>query len=225
MGQISTRDNPTSVGNRVKSARMLSGHSRRSFSAESSISMATLRAWEEPTAGRYGLTKKGAERFVSALNEMGVYCTTDWLLHGVGPGPNIIRTAHEMALDIEEVSWGEEEAILKDIEAFKRNNHDPIVAIVTDGSMLPKFSYGDYVGGCKVYGEEIKKLIGVTCIIGIDEKTVIRRLTSASGSRYTLTALNQESTTVDTVITDIILKFAAEITWHRWRKKIQDITI
>lgn len=225
MGQISTRDNPISVGNRVKSARMLSGYSRQSFSVESGISMATLRAWEEPTAGRYGLTKKGAERFVSALNEMGVYCTENWLLHGTGPGPNIIRPSHEATLDIEEVSWGEEESILKDIEAFKRNNHDPVVAIVTDGSMLPKFTYGDYVGGSKVYGEEIKKLTGVNCIIGIDEKTVIRRLTSASDSGYTLTALNQESTTVDTVITAAILKFAAEITWHRWRKKIQDITV
>ena len=225
MGQTSTRNNPASVGNRVKIARMLSGHNRQSFSEKSGISMATLRAWEEPITGRYGLTKKGAGRFVNALNEMGIYCTSDWLLHGTGPGPNIIRHSNEALLDIEEVNWGEEEAILKDIEAFKKNNPDPIVAIVTDGSMLPKFSYGDYVGGCKVYGEEIKKLMGINCIVGMKEKTVIRRITSASESLYTLTAINQESTTTDIVIADAVLQFSAEITWHRWRKKIQNITV
>ena len=225
MGLISARGNPVLVGNRVKSARMLSGHSRQSFSKETSISMATLRAWEEPTVGRYGLTKKGAERFVKALNNMGTYCTADWLLHGTGPGPNIIRASHEVAINIDEVSWGEEEAILKDIDAFKRNNPDPIVAILTDGSMLPKFSYGDYVGGCKVHGEEMEKLIGRNCIVEIEDKTVIRRMNSASNSRYTLTALNQEAAAVDTVITDAALKFAAEITWHRWRRKVQDITV
>lgn len=225
MGKNLVRDNPVSVGNRVKSARMLTGHSRQAFAAVSNISMATLRAWEEPTTGRFGLTKKGAKRFIHALNEFGIYCTEDWLLCGHGHGPNIIQTSSEKKFDENEVTWGEEEAILKDINAFKKNNPDPIVAIVTDGSMLPLFSYGDYVGGCKVYEEDIKKLIGMNCIVKMQDKALMRRLSSFSENGYTLTSLNQESTVVDPVITGAVLKFAAEIVWHRWRKKIKDITI
>lgn len=187
--------------------------------------MATLRAWEEPTSGRSGLTVKGAIRFVHALSKMGIYCTEAWLLDGTVPGPNIIQTSGDSAITDIDVSWGEEESILKDIDSFKRNNPDPIVAIVTDGSMLPKFSYGDYVGGSKVYGKDIELLIGTNCIVEMENKTLIRRLSSISEGGYTLTASNQEPYVIDSVITGANLKSAAEIVWHRWRKKIQNITV
>ncbi len=221
---MSSRDNPNTVGNRVKSARMLSGHSRQSFAKASEISMATLRAWEDPTPGRCGLTKKGAKRLVRALNGMGIFCTEEWLLAGSGPGPKIIHDSFEPDPD-EVVDWGEEESILKDIESFKKNNPDPIVAIVADGSMLPKFSYGDYVGGNKVYGDDIKSLIGTNCIVEITEKTLIRRVGDYIQDGYTLTAINQDPSTVDAVIVGVKLKSAAEIVWHRWRKKIRDIKV
>ncbi len=219
------KNDSISVGNRVKSARMLSGHSRKSFATASKISMATLRAWEEPSTGRYGLTNKGAKRLIKALNEFGIYCTEEWLLLGQGPGPNIITTSSDRIFDEEEISWGEEEAILKDINAFKKNNPDPVVAIITDGSMLPMFSYGDYVGGSKKHNEDIKHLLGLNCIVQIGEKTLIRRISTVTSNKYTLSSLNQESTVVDPIIAGVELKSAAEIVWHRWRKKIRDVTI
>ena len=57
------------------------------------------------------------------------------------------------------------------------------------------------------------------------DRTLIRRLNSISEGGYTLTALNQDSSIDDTVITGVILKSAAEIVWHRWRKKIKNITV
>ncbi len=208
----------------MKSARTLSGNSRQAFAMASGISAATLRAWEEPSSERRGLTTKGATRLVNALNKIGVYCTEEWLLTGLGPGPKIILPTTENSRD-DPISWGEEESILLDIESFKANNPSPIVAIVTDASMLPKFSYGDYVAGNKTYGENIKKLIGTNCIVEMQDKTLIRRLGSFSEHGYTLTALNQDPAIFDLIIINAKIQSAAEIVWHRWRKKIQDIIV
>ena len=203
---------------------MLSGHTRKYFSSITGISMATLRAWEEPIAERKGLTKKGADRLIKAFYECGIYCSKNWLLSGDGPGPSVVNMVPNPILFNEEVTWGEEESILKDIESFKSNNHDPIVAIVPDGAMLPKYSYGDYVAGNKKYGNDIKMLIGLNCIVEVNNKTLIRKIiTDESG--YVLMAINQDPSITSPIISNINLNFAAEIVWHRWRERIKDITI
>lgn len=225
LNKLLERDNPTSIGNRVKSARMLSGYTRQAFATVSEISMSTLRIWEEPSKTRSGLSLKGANRLVKALNSIGIFCTSQWLLNGTGPGPNIIGSPREKIFEKQSVSWGEDESILKDIAAFKLNNTDPIVAIIQDGSMLPKFSYSDYVGGSKLYGEDIAQLIGRDCIIGLEDKTIVRRIVSLSESGYTLSALNQDSLLKDTIIVEAKPFYAAEIVWHRWKRKINNIIV
>lgn len=188
--------------------------------------MATLRAWEEPTEGRNGLTQKGATRLVQSLRDMSIYCTEDWLLSGDGPGPKLLSALPSLDnKDEPTVEWGEEESIMRDIDSFKSNNPNPVVAIVNDGAMLPRFSYGDYVGGSMVVGEEISSLVGVDCIIEMDGKTLIRRITSGSEGRYTLAALNLDASIQDSILTDVELVSAAAIVWHRWRRKMNDIKV
>lgn len=216
---IEKKDNPTSVGNRIKSARMLSGHSRISFSTISKISAATLRAWEEPNAGRYGLTEKGATRLINALRRCNINCTKKWLLHGIGGGPNLIGSnAKILDLQYENVNWGEEESILKDIAAFKSNNANTIVTMITDNVMLPFFSYGDYVGGCALSKKNIKKLIGFHCIIDIGNDLIVRTISACSKNRCKVTSPNPAF--ADSIINAAEIKVAAEIIWHRRRKLI-----
>ena len=224
--KLTPKDTPAVIGYRVKSARMLSGHSRQSFAAESRISMATLRAWEEPTEERKGLTRKGASRLVNSLREMGIYCTEDWLFNSDGPGPKILSTLHNNHTDNNDtIDWGEEESILKDIDSFKSNNPNPVVAIITDGSMIPRYSYGDYVGGSKLFGNDMSSLVGSDCIIETKDKAIIRRLTSFSSGLYTLVALNLDASIPDAIISNVKLESAAEIIWHRWRTKTQNIIV
>lgn len=222
-----TLNNGIAIGNRVKSARMLSGYTRKAFAEISKISMATLRIWEEPTSNRGGLTEKGALRLIEALNVCGIYCTKKWLLFGLGPGPNLINNPDRFKIKIEapDVTWGEDESIIQDIESFKRNNVDPIVAIITDNSMSPKFNRGDYVGGSRVYKNAIENLIGCLCIVGLKEKTLIRRITATKKSKYTLCSINQDPIITDPVITEVEIIYAAEIVWHRWRKKSSDVIV
>src|SRR5262249_31447785 len=54
------------------------------------ISANTLQSWEKAKAG--GLTSKGAKRILSALQQEGVNCSTEWLLYGIGH-PAYFQTA------------------------------------------------------------------------------------------------------------------------------------
>ena len=212
------KNNPTSIGGRVKSARMLSGHSRTAFAKISNISAATLRAWEEPNEGRYGLTQKGAERLIEALSHCNINCTIAWLLLGDGFGPSIAgKTINPLNLDFEQINWGVEESILKDIAAFKANNHNAIVTMISDETMSPFFSNGDYVGGCLESDSDIKKLIGTNCIIDTGSDFLVRKITACHKNLYTVTSVNPSLP--EPIILSVQIKSAAEIVWHRWRKK------
>jgi len=212
---------PIAIGNRIKSARMLSGHTRKSFAAKSSISLATLRFWEEPKSGRYGLTNKGAEKLMTAFNICGIYCTKEWLFYGHGIGPKLINLTPPTFFDDQDINvWNEEESILKDIEAFKKNNPQPTIVIITDDTMLPSYSYGDYVAGSKVFNNDIQKLVGLNCIIELIDRTIVRKIiASTSENKYSLLSLNQNSTINQPLLLEIEPISAAEIVFHRWRKK------
>lgn len=216
------------IGNRIKSVRMLAGYSRKAFAEKSGISGATLRAWEEPVQKRNGITQKGAIRLVQGLQESGISCTLEWLLEGKGPGPSLLNSNPiNVSTDAKlEISWNEEESIFKDIESFKINNPNPIVAIITDGSMLPFYSYSDYVGGSKKTGNEIASLVGLNCIIELEDLTIVRRITSSnSQGKYTVRALNIDPSVTQPVIENVEILSAAHIIWHRSRQRLKTIII
>ena len=213
------KSNPESVGNRLKSARMLSGLTRKAFAAKSKISAATLRIWEEPGENRQGLSIKGAERIVIALNHCNVHCSKEWLLTGNSIGPKFISNTFSFDdIPDDKESWSEEEAIIKDIESFKNNNPNSIICMITDNAMSPYFSVGDYVGGCLKYGEDIKKLVGLNCVVSLEDRNIVRRITAfGGGNSYTLTVINYDKNIENPILTDINIQCAAEIIWHRWR--------
>lgn len=207
-----------SAGHRVKSARMLGGYSRTAFAKISNISAATLRAWEEPNEGRYGLTQKGAERLIDALSRCNVHCSVDWLLYGKGFGPSIAGQKTKLHnLDFEQITWGAEESILKDIAAFKTNNPNAIVTMISDETMSPFFSNGDYVGGCLESDLDIKKLSGTNCIIDTGSDLLVRKIIACHKNLYTVTSVNPSLS--EPLILSVQIKSAAEIVWHRRRKK------
>lgn len=212
---------PASIANRIKSTRMLSGHTRRSFSRQSEISVATLKAWEYPKGeSRNGLTQLGADRLVNAFKKCGISCTKKWLLCGEGPGPKVDSPIFQEFFDNQTSNeWDEEESILKDIESFKHNNPNSIVIMVPDNTMYPLFNYGDYVAGNKKQGAELKALIGLNCIVELVDKTIVRTLRAVSSNRYSLSTINETNSKNEASALNVKIVSAAEIVWHRWRKK------
>lgn len=222
------KDDPVIIGNRIKSVRMLAGYNRKAFSKKTGISAVTLRVWEEPSSDRQGITENGVSRLITALEICGIHCTADWITHGIGSGPTLVDLDRSKILgnDQNVITWDEEEAIFKDIESFKSNNPDPIVAIIIDGSMLPFYCYGDYVGGTKRFGDDIISLSGLNCIIELQDLTLIRKLDFIEKEKiFTLSAINIDSSVKNPVIHNAEVISAAKIVWHRSKEKIRNIIV
>lgn len=200
---------------------MLTGLTRKSFADNCDISMPTLRAWEEPPSGRNGLTDKGAQRFIKALNFLGVTCTIEWLFTGVGFGPRLLQSITRHQDDIlDGITWGEDETILKDIASFKKNNPDPIIMLISDTSMQPYYEYGDYVAGNKKYASDIEGLIGLNCIVEFNGETLVRKIVSMSlQKKYTLSVLSMDGIVSFPYLTDVEIFSAAEIVWIRKKQR------
>lgn len=214
------RDNPEFTSNRVKIVRMLTVCSRKEFSRITGISENTLKLWEEPAKNRHGITQKGALRLIEAVKNLDINCSFEWLMYGVGISPTITRMQKTKGTSkLEEKNWDEEESILKDIEAFKHNNLNAVVVIVTDGSLLPFYQYGDYVGGHKRTGLEIDSLIGSICITELAKGSVIRKIIEKNqDGSYNLLAVNVDKSVLQPYMQNVSLVSAAKIIWHRSRQ-------
>ena len=212
---------PISVAHRVKSARMFSGLSRKSFSEKAGLSIATLRSWEEPGDGRRGITSKGAARFIKALNKLDVFCSSDWILRGEGTGPRLL-TPSPLAFSEEPALWSEEESVLRDLQSFKQNNPDPILLLVADSAMAPIYLKGEYVGGSKKVGVGIEGMVGCDCIIETAAGIFVRRLGQRiADDTYVLIALNREA---EDISCHARVLSAAEVVWRRSRRRIRNGT-
>jgi transcriptional regulator with XRE-family HTH domain len=212
--------NPTAVANRVKSARMLSGCTRKSFSEVAGLSIATLRSWEEPGFGRRGITAKGASRLVNALNSLNVFCSADWILRGEGTGPRLL-SATSLIPSSPPTQWSEEESILRDLQSFKENNSEPVLLLVADSAMAPRFVKGEYVGGSKRVGVEIHAMIGCDCIIETESGLLLRRLGQRiTDNTYVLIAINPDA---EQVSVQASVVSAAEVVWRRCRRRIKSM--
>jgi transcriptional regulator with XRE-family HTH domain len=207
------------IGERIKSARMQLGYSRREFAEKSNFSAATIQAWED---GKYPIPQKSLAKYVDALFKVGLISNTEWFVSGEGLAPRPINkiVANDKDADLR---LSKEESLLREISFFEKENENAIIISVTDDSMLPFFEVGDYVAGKIVSGQKAHTFINCLCIITVTSgETYIRKL--RPGSREEL--FNLVSTNIDTnvspaFIVDCKIHKIAKITWHR---KLEIIT-
>lgn len=215
------------AGERLKRARILSGIStRREFEKKHSISANTLQGWEQ---GKNPLSQKGAKRVVEAFKEEGLICSVDWLMHGTGMPPRPyemlstgISEKGKTDTSIATLNLREEEAIYQETQLFKDQNPNSIVISVVDDSLEPYYSIGDYIGGIKVYGEEVNLFLGSPCIIELQEQDIVSRFihAGANPNTYTLSCTNPKTTASIPNYNNVRIVSAAPIVWHRKKLSI-----
>ncbi len=190
---------------RLITVRKMTNLSRESIEQKYDLSASTLQAWETPKQG--GLTQKGAKRIVEILEKEGIQCSTDWLLDGIGIGPQVIGADKSDS----------ESALVSEILTFRTHNLDATDMVVKDDGMEPFYCIGDYVGGKQRQGDAIPTAIGKNCIVETSEgETLLRYLRSGSKPHhYTLLCLNAETTLTHSVLSDVELRSAAPVIWHR----------
>lgn len=209
--------NTADTSKRVKTARLLTGYSRREFCEASGISIATLRMWENPINGRYGITGKGTKRFIAAINDAGVVCSQEWLLYGIGLGPytkeSLYSNQPEKAAN---KSTPEDKAIIQEIQIFKELNQNAVTFMVADDGMEPVFSIGDYVGGKIIDPHLATQVIGKFCMVETDGiGWSLRKLVKNPAHGLILTCINPLSTVAYPIIYNATIKNIAPVIWLR----------
>lgn len=207
---------------RLRSARALTGMSRREFGVAFQISESTLTAWENQ---KNPLSPKGAKRICEALYKVGVYCTVGWLMDGAGISP---RSEDELQSSFLPLSTDEghmdqqaqitaEALTLKEISTFRYLHKNAVVKLILDDAMHPFYGPGDYVGGVWCTGENVIKLLHKNCIIEIPSgEAVIRKLLARKeNNTFTLAAINPSTCVENPILFDQKINRAAEILWHR----------
>ncbi len=220
---------PQARGKRVETLRRMTRLSRRAFRERYGIAPSSLQNWEDAKGS--GLTEKGARKIMALLKPDGILCSFEWLMYGVGPGPQItsdqfFREENEITQNQEEVRMISEDAqtemIAQELLAFHHNYpKTSLDFVVADDGMEPRFTQGEYVAGCRRHGKAIEKLVGFDCIVQLSTGDMLLRTIKKQelDGLYTLVCSNSNTTVEKPTLYNVELLAAAPVIWAR-RKDI-----
>jgi hypothetical protein len=202
---------------RVWGVRQLTQLSRREFSKRYGIAAGTLQNWED--AHGNGLSEKGAYRLVNSLQTDGIFCTPQWLLHGVGDAPRVtdLMPAIALVMDSHATVDVEQAAIAAELQLFCTHYPDAIFMHIKDDSMVSQYNSGDYVAGVRYYENAMQNFIGKDCIVMLNTgEQLLRRLRFSNiPGLFDLFAINPQTTATKPYYYDVSLVYVAPIMWHR----------
>lgn len=210
------------IGDRLKSARMQLGYSRREIAQLSNFSAATLQAWED---GKYSVPPRSLAKYTEALLKLGLVASIEWFTTGEGlpprPASNFLANSTQSSLTIKP-SFPEEEIILREIYFFEKENKNALVFTITDDSMLPFFAKGDHVGGNLLPPQFAQKCLGEICIITIGSgETFVRKLKPGSqANHFNLISTNADTEVDRAYLLNCEIQKIAPVIWHRKGKGV-----
>jgi len=204
----------TSSHERVRLARIMSGCDRKQFEERYSISANTLRFWENPRGNSNGISPKGAQKMINALDKAGVSCSANWILEGAGSPPTILNEINVTNADHD--SWIEDEAILLEVDFFRKNNPEATTLIMSDDGLEPWIKQGDYVGGIVNKKAKISNFFGKICILQTDNYgTMVRKVEKNNNTKQTVLYSTNPNSHVCPIINDANINWFAEVVWTR----------
>ena len=200
---------------RIKEARKMAGFDTVSDLCRNhpELPEATIRTWEAGTNAP--LTFKGAARLVDALKKDKLSATIAWFLHGDPPNPRKIYSISEYqraeytASSFDALLSRYDSLVQSEINSFSEQANTSVCKI-EDNAMEPEFFKGEIVCGYWVYGDDIKRLDGLNCIIEINRKQLCRKLHAQKNDRFSCYANCPTGNDTD-LIENIRLERAAPI--------------
>lgn len=159
-------------GQRLQQLRNL-GHLKRKEMAEfARVAVNTYKFWE---LGDSNLIEERASWLIDGLQTIGIECSVEWLLTGVGDPPSKHKTVFgreianansaQVNVNCQTDDVDDKKRIVAELECFCCHNLNSIGLIVADNSMAPNYQRDDVVAGIQHRDDDIKKLIGLDCII------------------------------------------------------------
>lgn len=199
-------------GARLKRIRNLANVSRKQLCEEASVNINTYIGYE---VGRYGgITTKGAGKVLKYLQEKGVNCTIDWLMHETGSAPYVFTEKVE-GLSFNNLQ--EESKIQEELCIFRSHYSATLDYRIIDDGMLPVYPLGSYVAGVVSAPSKLAELINSDCIVQLDNGDIlVRKLKEGRlENTYTLACINPETVVINPILYNVMIVKAARIIWHR----------
>ncbi|MDR1334288.1 MAG: helix-turn-helix domain-containing protein [Holosporaceae bacterium] len=217
-------------GRRLRMARALTGFSRQELYEKIGIATSTIDTWE---SGRVELTGRSAIRVCEAFKQVGIYCTDEWLLTGMGDPPRLMRDVEKSFFMSSNEDWGSEkseikqpkelkilpfgdEDVRKELSFFVSLHKNVLYHMVEKDFMNLRYRKGDCVAG-KI--DDLKNLEGCSIIAKMpDEKTILCELLHYSNGKCEIMVAEYDSAQ-----NDVEIAKAAEIVWHRMPLKVRRV--
>lgn len=178
---------------RLKKVRGMSGLNRKSFSQKYQIPIATMQNWEAPRFG--GLSERGARKIIQYLACEGVYVSHEWLMLGVGNGPQIAGTSTGRSIGKAQRVFDSEQTE-KEVSNLKKLYKKSTVYELQEEGMLPHYSPGDsFIGVLKEGGQAQSGLVNCLCIVQLEGGERVLRYVKqivTRGRQVSLYAINMD---------------------------------
>ncbi len=199
---------------RIRFVRTLMGLTRTEMERHYNVKSTSLEKWE---CGKNNISLKSATQLAQIAQQNGINCYSEWILFGEGDKPTANPNHQKKKITdvIEEENVPDSELIIRDMLQFKKNYPAGDILLVTDDSMYPQFSVGDYVGGLPILLETLKNKLDHAFIVQTEDgKKRLRRITR-KGTVYTLYGINLQHSGTPVFEVDVKIKKAYTVFWHR----------
>jgi transcriptional regulator with XRE-family HTH domain len=213
-------------GRRLRMARALTGFSRQELYEKIGIATSTIDTWE---SGRIELTEKSAVRICAALQQVGIYCSVEWLLTGDDSPPRmmdeleksmmfsqekfaVVTRANETAVSkTRKIPVFFDENIRRELSFFLTLHKKSIFCVVKTDFLNSRYKMGDCVAGVD---DDVAKLVGKTIIAVLkNDDVILCKLVNHSENESVVFLSNAKPREKVHVFR------AAEIIWHRMIKR------
>jgi hypothetical protein len=198
------------IGARFRSARSLVPDlNRKSFCERYGINRYTMQSWEN---GLHVSKGKNVEKFIEALAREGVFCTSEWLIEGIGepakPLSSINGVLNSKDHDLGNPQESKFSTIINElIELYK--GESLLVSAITDNVMAPKFVSGDVVIAKRIE-KTSSELHQKYCIIELSPLRTVTRKVLATKDGFLLLALDEKTPTITLSLESRLY----EVLWH-----------
>ena len=226
MSEEIKRSSAKERGRRLRLVRKMSGLTLDELSLKYNLGISTIKYWE--CAKNQGLSSKGARKVIIAMQNEGVQCSYMWLMHGIGLPPQFINVRCNNNIPTfgmaDHSVYEEEKAIENEIALFCDKIDSAIALTIFDDGMEPFYSINDGVGGKRLYGMDINKVIGKDCIVETAEHQLLCRRVAQGNDpdNFNLYCINPSTMTNPPHLYGIKLLSAAPVS-RIWRRVTMDI--
>jgi hypothetical protein len=206
-----------SIGARFRSARSLVPDlNRKSFCERYGINRYTMQSWEN---GLHVSKGKNVEKFIEALTREGVYCTSEWLIEGIGESakpllginhpPSLTTDTH--GRELISGHHGKLDSIIDKLSEAHAEIDDALICFrLQDDAMAPKFLTGDVVFGRSIAEDDKPSVHQKYCIIELGLHRLIVRKVLCTKEGFLLLALDERLPTFTLNLNSQLF----EIVWH-----------